>query len=194
VGPFSTTPLSAAPLAALFSTVLSLALAGVLLWSGLDKLRDRVPNAATLRRLGVTARLAGPAAGGVALLEVVVALGLVWRPGATWVLAGVAALATAFAAAGALALRQDEPIHCSCFAGAGGRLGWRQLALLPAWLAAATWLHAAPVAPAASAAARFAFVALALASLRAAVVWRARGEARGDRLSATEMYAWLPQR
>lgn len=174
------------------SAAAAVAMAGVLLWAGLEKARDLGPVAATLRQLGLRGAASRPLAASVATAEVGVALALLFRPDSGWTQGGVVALALAFAAAGALALGRGEPIHCACFGGRGGKLGLGQVVALVPWLAAAALLALAAEPPSAVAGAgRLAAVGLALASWRAVAVWDAWREARGDRLSAEEMYVWL---
>ncbi len=120
------------------SLPLAAAVAGVLLWAGLEKLRSGAAFAETLAalgfglRLGMIIRLVVPAA------EVAVATGLLLTPASIWPRLGVAVLAMTFAMAGAIGLRRNERIACSCFGATGSEtLGWRQLVLLPIWLLAA---------------------------------------------------------
>jgi methylamine utilization protein MauE len=178
-------------------TAAALAMAGVLLWAGLEKFRDFAPAAATVGELGLPRVLAGPAALLVAAAEVGVGLALLFRPGATATHLGVVLLACHFALAGLLALRSGRQIRCHCF-GAGGRghLGKPQLVALVPWLAGAALLRlgAQQAPPLPAGAAYFAAVSLFIAGVRGVAVRRALLEARGDRLSAQEMYRWLRSR
>jgi hypothetical protein len=179
------------------ATALALAMAGVLMWAGLEKLRDLNPAVSTIRGIGLPHRLARRGAIVIATAEIAVALGLVFAPQSTWTLTCLAALTATFACAGALALRRDEPIRCSCFGSGGtGWLGWAQIAALPPWLAAGLTVRLGtpdPL-PLPTGAGRFMAVALALACLRAYPLTKAWLAARDDRRSAEEMFAWLRSR
>jgi uncharacterized membrane protein YphA (DoxX/SURF4 family) len=181
----------------ILATAIALSMAGVLLWAGLEKLRDLNPVVSTIRGLGVPHQLAARGAVFLATAEIAVALGLMFAPHATWTLAGVTALAATFASAGVLALRHDAPIRCSCFGPGGqGRLGWAQIAMVGPWLAAAAvvrWGTPDPL-PLPTGAGRFMVVALALSCLRVGTVATAWLAARDDRRSAEEMFAWLRSR
>jgi hypothetical protein len=177
------------------ATVTAVAMSAVLLWAALEKARRPLTTAATIQRLGFPLPL--PAALAVAAGEIVLAVALLFRPDSLVTQVGVVLLAGVFALAGLMALRLDEPIHCSCFGSGGGRyLGRRQLIAFVPWSAAAVSLHLGFVQPPSveSTAIIFAAVTLLMAAVRAAGTWRVRGEARGDRRSAQEMYVWLPSR
>lgn len=178
----------------LLATAAAVAMAAVLLHAAVEKARDLDPMAATIRALGFPQAVARPAAFAVTAAELAVAIAILFRPDATSTHAAVTALAALFAIAGLIALRSDEPIRCSCF-GSGARfLGTPQLLAFFVWLAGAAILRAGISAapPLFTGAALFASTSLALASLRAAAVWKARREARADRRSAQEVYEWLP--
>ncbi|MCG8457901.1 MAG: hypothetical protein MI919_16615 [Holophagales bacterium] len=180
--------------AELLAASAALVMAGVLLWAALEKLRAPRSIRATLEGLGLSGKLARGTAVLLAAVELTVALGLLFRPSALAVQAGVALLALAFAFAGLVAIGRDEPIPCSCFGAAGGgRLGVAQVILVVPWLVAVALLHVGsrePL-PLTDGAARLAAVGLGLAFLRSISVASAWREARGDRLSAREMYRWL---
>lgn len=119
------------------SLPLAAAVAGVLLWAGLEKFRSGAAFAQTLAALGFGPRLRTLMRLVVPAAEVVVAVGLLVTPASIWPRIGVGLLAMTFATAGVIGLRRNERIACSCFGGTGSdTLGWRQLALLPAWLLA----------------------------------------------------------
>ncbi|MFF0470498.1 MauE/DoxX family redox-associated membrane protein [Micromonospora zamorensis] len=131
-------------------TVLSALVASVtvavLIVGGTEKLRSGASFAGTLTGLGITGypqaflRIAVPSA------ELATAAGLMLAPGASWPVAGVAFLGICFAAAGLLSLRADQPVACSCLGAAtNALLGWRQVALLPVWIAAAVLVYRVPV-------------------------------------------------
>jgi hypothetical protein len=173
----------------------ALGLAAVLLWAGLEKTRSRGSLRTALRQLGMPQGAGSITASLVAAMEVVVALGLVFVPGAPWTIAGMVFLSTAFALAGLIALRRDEPIHCGCFGPGGwGSLGKPQIAALPLWLgvAALLWM-AKPTPPSLSQGfLLLATVALGMATIRGISASRAWKKARDDRESAQEMLLWLP--
>lgn len=174
-----------------------LGMAALLLWAGLEKARHPAFTTATIRSLGLPSKLARPAALFLTVAELAVAVALLFKPNSAVVQVSVVSLAGLFALAGLLALGLDEPIHCGCF-GAGGRgyLGAAQLKALPLWLAGVLiirWgMPEAPPLP--TAAAYFAAASLGITAVQGIRVRKAQLEARGDRLSAQEMYAWLPSR
>jgi len=172
--------------------------AAFLLWAGLEKLTDLPATASTVSALGVPAKLASRIAGVVPLSEVAVALGVLFVPGSGWSLAAVAALAGAFALAGLVAVLRKRRIRCNCFGSgaAGAYLGPAQILALPAWVGGALILHYGipETPPLATGALLLAAAGLATATLKAAALWQAVREARGDRVSAQEMYLWLPPR
>ncbi|WP_407563926.1 MauE/DoxX family redox-associated membrane protein [Streptomyces sp. 184] len=121
--------------------LLLLPVSGVLLWAGLEKLRMRAEFARTLSGIGFTGRTRRALILLVPATELLVAGALLITPSAMWTRYAVGALGLAFAAAGAMALRAERVIECSCF-GAGGRaLGRRQIVLLPVWLGVAAALQ-----------------------------------------------------
>ena len=172
--------------------------AALLLRAGLEKSADLRATAATVSALGVPARWAELAAGFAATSEVTTALGVLLAPHSRWTQAGVVALGGAFALAGLVAVLRKRRIRCNCFGSgtAGAFLGPAQILALPAWLGAALILHyGVPEAPPlATGALLLAAVALAIATLKVPALRRAVREARGDRISAQEMYVWLPPR
>jgi Methylamine utilisation protein MauE len=99
--------------------------------------------ARTLQRLGVSPQRSKPAAIGFIAIELITGLGLFVVPLHAWPRVLVTALAITFASAGFWALRAKRYISCNCFGTARrGRLGRRQIALLPGLLllvAAAQW-------------------------------------------------------
>jgi hypothetical protein len=178
---------------AILATTVALVGASILLWAGLEKARDPASTASTLRQLGVPARLTN-AAGLIIPAELAVALGLVFRPDSAVTQGGVILLAGAFALAGLLALRRNEPVRCSCFgSGWGGNLGRNQVLGLVPWVGGAAFLHVVDLAPPSPSrgAAMLAGVGLTMAGARLVPVLGAWREARGDRRSARETYLWL---
>jgi hypothetical protein len=175
----------------------ALVMAAVLLWAGLAKFTYLGGIAATLQALGVPAGWSRRAAGLVPVAEVLTALGVLFAPHARWTLAAVVALGGAFAWAGLVAVLRKERIPCHCFgAGApGGYLGRTQILALPVWAGGALVLHygiPSPL-PLATAASLFAAAGLAIATVQAVLLRKVVRAARGDRLSAEEMYLWLPR-
>lgn len=153
----------------------------VLAISGLEKARAPQRFRTVITQLGL--RPASGLAATVCAGELVVAaLMVVAVPG--WLsAAAVAALGTVFAAVGVRTMRQRARIRCACF-GALGRerdLGWRQLALWPAWLVTAAgvalWIPVAAVE-------RMTVVTVAVVAMTAvytSLVVRAMTRARADR-------------
>jgi hypothetical protein len=178
---------------AILATAVALGGASLLLWAGLEKARDPASTASTLRQLGLSATLANV---GVLIIpaELAVALGLVFRPDSTVTQAGAILLAGAFAVAGLLALRRDEPVRCTCFGSRrSGYLGANQLVALVPWAGGAAFLHVADLTPPSPSrgAAMLAGVGLTMAGARLIPLLGAWREARSDRLSARETYLWL---
>src|SRR5439155_16928434 len=99
----------------LLAMIVVLAMAVVLLWAAMEKLRTPDALAATIGSLGVPASIAQPAARSVGVAELIACVALLFRPDALLTQLGVLLLAALFGLAGLLALRLDEPIPCSCF-------------------------------------------------------------------------------
>lgn len=118
-------------------------LAGVFTFAALAKTPTLPEVAGTLQRLGARPALALPAAGGVVAAELAVGVGLLISPAQRWPRVLGVALATGFAVAGLWAVLTRRQVPCSCFGNLRREaLGWRQVALLPCWLAlvaAAQW-------------------------------------------------------
>lgn len=174
----------------LLATFVALALSAVLLVAALEKARAPALTAATLRGLGVRHALALPVTRVLTLAELGTAMAVLFAPASTVTHAAIAALAVAFAVAGVMALRSDEPLRCSCFGAGGGDLGWRQIVALVPWLAGVAVLRSAT--PNVDGALLFALVALLILAARSISLARAFVEAVGDRRSAQEMLHWLP--
>lgn len=173
---------------------LAVTMAGLLLWAGLEKARAPAAAATTLRRLGLRSPLDRLAAVLLAATEIATGLALVVVPESVATQAAVAALALAFAAAGAVALARRERIPCSCLGSGAGTLGSRQVVTLGPWLGGAAFLALTLEVPSdpSAAAARLAVLGLGLAAIRGTVLWKAREQARDDRLTAAEVAAWRP--
>lgn len=114
--------------------------AGVLLYAGAAKLAAPRAFRRTLRELrlpfGERLWLVVP------MVEIGCAALLLIRPGAVETSLAVGGLGLAFAVAGAAAHVRGLFIRCACFGRDGaGRLGLRQVALLPVWWAIAALTH-----------------------------------------------------
>jgi hypothetical protein len=171
----------------------SVGMAGVLLWAGLEKARNLTPTVSTLIRLGIPPKLSSLTAKLLALAEAGVGFGLAFCPQSVCTQIGVMTLGATFASAGLVALRREEPILCNCFgSGLNGRLGHRQVIALVPWLAGTAILHLGvrDSVSLSDGALRLSGLGLGMAAARAVATWRARCEALGDRLSAMEMYLW----
>lgn len=178
----------------LLTTFVAVAIATVLLVAALEKARTPELTAAMLRGLGVRRSSAMAMTRLLTLAELGTALAVLFAPGSTFTLAAIVILAVAFAVAGGLALRSDEPIRCTCFGagagGGGGYLGRRQIIALVPWFAGVAVLGVAT--PNTDGAALFALTALLILAARSMRLATAFLEARGDRKSAQEMLLWLP--
>jgi hypothetical protein len=166
----------------------TVAVAGVLLWAGLEKLRVHRDFLGTLTALGTAPQwLRRTGAVAVPVVELSVALGLLFWPGNRLPQLGIVVLAVAFAVAGVLALRAAQPIRCACFGLSGSRLGRRQLYAFPAWIGAAVAIAAAPpLWTAGTGTTVLAGTVLAMAAVRAVAVERARRAAAATRHAFAE--------
>jgi Methylamine utilisation protein MauE len=176
----------------------AMAMATVLLWAGLAKFTSLGGFASTLQALGVPAKWSHRFSALAPLSEVLTALGVLFAPHWRWTLMAVVALGGAFALAGLVAMLRKRRILCNCFGSSatGGYLGLTQVLALPAYVGGASILYygiPTPL-PLAAGALLFAASGLAIVSLKAVGLRKVVSEARGDRLSAEEMYVWLPQR
>lgn len=166
----------------------TVAVAGVLLWAGLEKLRVHRDFLDTLTALGdapLWLRRAGAVT--VPVAEVAVAVGLLLRPGERLPQLGVVLLAAAFAVAGLLGLRAARPVRCACFGISGARLGRRQLYAFPVWFVAVAAIATAPPSwTAGTGATVLAGTVLAMGAVRAVAVERARRDAVGSRLALAD--------
>lgn len=176
-----------------FVSALNLVMALLFLEAALLKTRDLPGFISTLQQLRFPTSAARTIAVAVVLLEIAVSSALIFAPASVLSAGLVVVLSTAFAAAALIALSQQQEIYCHCFGSTGnGRLGAAQLWALPLWWLAAllSWSQS-PKTPFAAGAIEFAIISLiltAVAALRSFGAWR---QARGDRLSAREMYTWL---
>lgn len=176
-----------------FISALTLAMALLFLEAALQKARDLPGFISTLQQLRFPPFAAKNIALAVVFLEVAASSSLIFAPASVLSPGIVVMLSTAFAVAALIAISQQQDIYCHCFGAAGNaRLGSAQLWALPLWWGAAllSWSQSQKV-PLTAAAIEFAAVSLILAAaavLRAFGPWR---QARGDRLSAREMYVWL---
>jgi hypothetical protein len=175
----------------------AMVMAAVLLCAGLAKFTNLGGIASTLQALGAPATWSHRVSGLVPFSEVLTALGVLFAPHSGWTLVAVVGLGGTFALAGLVAVLRKERIRCNCFgpSAAGAYLGLTQILALPAWVCGALTLHygiPSPL-PLATGASLFAAAGLAIATLQAVLLRKVVREARGDRLSAEEMYIWLPQ-
>lgn len=132
---------------AILALVIQLGAALVLLLSGALKLAEPSGIVRTIQALGLPGDARRQAAA-LGLVELITAGALVLAPGSLAAGGLVLALGLAFAVAGAIALAGRIDVHCACMGeGFSGRLGWRQVALLPAWVlvAGAAALDRAPL-------------------------------------------------
>jgi hypothetical protein len=120
-------------------------LAGVLTFAALAKTLALREVVGTLESLGARRVSALPAAAGVAAAELAAGVSLLVAPAQPWPRVLVVALAVAFAAAGLRAVLTQQHIACNCFGNLRREiLGWRQVALLPCWLALTATAQAHP--------------------------------------------------
>jgi hypothetical protein len=174
----------------------AVAMCAVLLWAALSKLVGLGGFASTLRAVGVPVRWSAAAALSIATAEAMTALLVVFAPGAVWTLAAISTLAAAFTVAATIALLRGARIRCQCFGSvADGYLGWMQVAALPLWIAGTLMLSFGfPTPPAVlTSASLFAAAALSIAAAKTLTLRGVVRAARADRLSAQEMYVWLPR-
>jgi hypothetical protein len=167
-------------------------MAGVLLWAGLEKARAVTPFASALQQLGGWAAITPLLARIVIAVELLTAVGLIYRP-SLLALAAVTALAVTFAGAGLIAIVRRQRIACGCFGPLGSRvLGREQLVALPLWLGGTAFVAWQGTTPAVLSGTRLLVaIALVMMTLRAAVALREAVAASGDRRTASEMYVWL---
>jgi hypothetical protein len=169
------------PLAGVVTAAPVVAGCAVLLWSGLEKVRDRSPLAATVAGLGARPGLAAVAAvvvpvGELGTVTAVVAGAPSYVPALLFI-----ALGGSFAAAAAWAMSTGRVVACACFGTPDRKLGWLQLAALPLWAIAGWAALELPRFTFRERAGSFAAGALVLAAVRAIPVMRASIDARGDR-------------
>jgi hypothetical protein len=169
-------------------------MAATLAWAALEKARNLPAVSDVIRLLGCPEWLCRPAALGLVMTEIGVALGLSYDWGSLWTRTALALLAVTFAAAGAWVLWKGKSVRCDCFGlGSGGALGLKQIMTLPLWLLGIGLLSLQPHTPSLEYfGQQLAAVGLCLAGLRIPAVVRAQREAFGDRRSAQETYVWLP--
>ena len=176
---------------------MSVALASVFLWTGLSKMTNLEATASTIRALHASLKWSRHVAALIALAEVAAAVGLVFAPNSLFTVVTVCTLAGSFALAGCLAVVRKDRIRCYCFgtSPAGAYLGWKQLAALPLWMGAAIFLYRnTSTSSLVTKAILLVAIAVLLTSAKTFELWREVRESRDDRLSAQEMYLWLPQR
>lgn len=167
-----------------------LALAAAFLFSALSKVLTVAALRDTLDRLGLPSSLARFTAPAVVAVEAVAAVGLVVAPRSPWPPVLVMALAAGFAAAGATTLVTRRRVACRCFGNVGrGLLGWRQLALLPLWLAlAALALWRPPGWSGQQGVAVLGTVLIGLVAVQVPAVLRPLRRLQADRLAVASVY------
>lgn len=172
----------------MLGTVLVVGGGALLLLAALEKLRAPAAFRGTLAALGVPVRVRPALSVGVPLAELGTATALLLLPATPWPPAAVLVLALGFAAAGALALRVDGDVACSCLGPTGGGvLGRRQLLALPIWVLAVAAVRLDPPRwTATTGAAVLAGLCLAYGAWRGREVAVARSGARADRRAVVE--------
>lgn len=106
----------------------------VLLWSGLEKVRNSSALAETISELGIPSRISGTSARLVAVTELATVAAMV--AGVPSVVPSLLfiVLGSGFAATAAWSLLTGRKVSCACFGSSHGRLGWPQVAAYPMWL------------------------------------------------------------
>ena len=169
-------------------------LSAILLWAGLEKLRNPTPLVFTITSLGVTKYFASFFAGLLILSEFTLALFILFFSNSTTTHIGIITLAGIFAFAGLVTIISGKTIKCNCF-GVGGTkyLGKAQIFAFPFWVISAGILHFGETRGVSlnSSALLFAIVSLLITGIRGIEVLRLQILSRKDRLSAQEMYLWL---
>lgn len=173
------------------SLFVAMTMSAVLLWGGLEKLRNLRPTSQMLRALGVPDRFSEFSSVFVVISEIGTAIALLFAPEEIPTQVGVVALASAFATAGGLAITRKKTIRCSCFGSTGGYLGKTQIVALIPWFTGVYILSIGINEPTSfgTGVMNFAAVTLAMAAMRCVTLARAWRVARGDRLAAMEMFA-----
>ncbi|WP_442813422.1 MauE/DoxX family redox-associated membrane protein [Streptomyces sp. NBC_01754] len=163
-------------------------LAGLLTGPGLEKLRAPESFSSTLKALGLPSAVLRTASITLPAAEVLAGACVLLLPTQLWPIALIIALAFGFALAGALGLRAESPISCSCFGGGSEAvLGKRQLYAFPLWAGAAVSVEAIGRSWSSGEGAAYLAVVLAvLCGLRAVSLARLWRDAKADRLAASE--------
>ncbi len=122
-----------------------LAASAVLIWSGLEKLRNPSPLAATLSQLGMPRYPARIVAVLVPFCELGTVTCLVARASSYVTAFLLAMLGLSFTAAAIISKLTGKAVPCACFGASQRKLGWPQMLALPLWLFSA-WatLHIIP--------------------------------------------------
>lgn len=172
------------------SIFVAMSMSALLLWAGLEKLRNLRSTSGMLRALGFPDRYTEILASLLVIAEIGVATALSFVPDEILTRVGVVVLSGIFAVAGGLTIILEKKVRCSCF-GTGGRyLGKAQIAALIPWITGVFILTIGINEPTSfeAGAIRFASVSLAIAIIRCAALVRAWKDARNDRLAAEEMF------
>lgn len=168
---------------------------GILLWSGLEKLRTLEASSETFadfRHLLAPKR----AVLMLSLAEFSCVVGLVIAPASLLTMGLVFCLATTFAFGGIWAIVAKKRIRCNCFGSLGSNnsiLGKAQLIWFFLWLSGLLFLHFFPPEPVTleRGVTLFASVCLIVTCVRASETLHATRRSRGDRMSAKRMFKWL---
>ena len=154
----------------------------IFIWTGLSKLANPAPIRHTMAVLGILSSV--PAAFVLAIAEVGAGAALILASNPWLASVPVAILALTFLFAATSALHRHLVVDCACFGSqAGTPLGWRQIAVLPLWLAVA---FSAVIVPPTFSALRPTFLlgALLIIALSALVILRPQyRENRAQRLA-----------
>jgi len=176
----------------ILATAVTLAMASVLLWASLEKIRNFSSVVAVLKQLGVANIAVRAVAIILVVLELATAFQILLQPAALATLVCIAVLACSFALAATIALLRGQAIHCACFGGDSTRtLGRTQLVAFPFWLGGAGVLWMAGPPGVLSEGTSLTLASVTIAAIRGKHALRASRAARADRRSAKEMLRWL---
>jgi hypothetical protein len=174
----------------LLGAAAQLSLAAAFLWASLSKAAAQRGFRQTILQIGVPGRLTRLTASTVIGLELLAGVSLLIVPAWWWPRLLIVMLAVGFAGTGLVAVITGRRVTCRCFGDLGrGRLGWRQVALLPGWLllagAAQLW---APGWNVDQGLAVLAVVLFAMIALRLPTQQRAVRKVRADRIALAPGY------
>ena len=168
-------------------------ISALLFWTGLEKLRQITNFSKTIVDLGIGMKFAALlVASLVCIVELVTAVMLVFCPYSLATPTLVCGLGIAFGIAGIIALAKKEDVVCNCYGRSSTMLGWKQIRLIPVWTAMAVVVYFSHARSFSESCIWFAAASLLIAVVKMVPLVREMLIARGDRLSAKEMYIWLP--